>query len=84
MGTEAKRAGKPKAVKEVDHAVEFTQFGFRWGPIVVSRLCSDDRFGFEVEVRRAGDDIGSGIQIHATPRGRKLTVVRDRKSLVKL
>ena len=47
-----------------------TQTGFEWGPLTVTRLISDDRFGYVLEVKAGG----KSVEIHSTPHGQKLTV----------
>jgi len=55
--------------------VVVTDFGFRWGPMSVTRLASDPRWGVVLLVAGGGEE----VQIRVTPRGRKLLVENKRK-----
>ena len=48
---------------------ELTQYGFKFGPFEVTRLCSDDRF-HTILVKTEHHE----VQISASPKGRKLYV----------
>ena len=50
-----------------------TAYGFRWGPLEVSRLISDARGGVLIEVKADG---GQAVEIRVTPRGKTLSVTR--------
>ena len=49
----------------------FTPHGFIWGPITVTRICSDPkRFGYVLDVRTPHGK----VEIRVSPKGRKLNV----------
>lgn len=45
----------------------FTQYGFTWGPLTVTRQVSDPKFGVQVELLTSA---GNVIEIRVTPSGR--------------
>lgn len=51
-----------------DFEFEWTNFGFRWGPMLVERDSSDPRLGVVLHV----ETIHKALEIRATPGGRKL------------
>lgn len=58
--------------------VVVTDFGFRWGPMTVTRLASDPRFGFVLLVSNGIEE----VQIRVSAKGRKLLVENRRKMVM--
>lgn len=52
-------------------ALTQTQYGFRWGAAVVTRIMDHPQYG---TVIRVGSDDWPGFEIRVTPQGRKITV----------
>lgn len=50
--------------------VATTAHGFTWGPIEVSRIASDPRFGVVVEIK-SGDNV---VHVRSSPKGQVLSV----------
>ena len=51
----------------------FTPYGFIWGPMVVTRLCHDKRYGYVLQVKTQHGK----VEIRVSPKGRKLNVWTD-------
>jgi hypothetical protein len=50
-------------------------YGFRWGPLVVQRVCHDaKKFGYVLSVET---DAGKQIEIRVSPKGTKIEVERN-------
>ena len=46
----------------------FEQYGFRWGPLMVQRTCSDPKGGIVITVLAAC----GAVEIRVSPKGRKM------------
>lgn len=57
-------------------ADRITDYGFAFGPMIVERVCSDDKFGYVIVVRDADRD--TLIEIRCSRKGRSWDVrVKD-------
>lgn len=57
-------------------AEEEAKFGFRWGPLVVSRCCHDaKKIGYILQITT---DAGRQIEVRVSPKGEKISVEVNR------
>ena len=52
-----------------------TQYGFEWGPVTVTRLLSDSKGGYLLQISTPS----RVMEIRATPHGKKLLIHADRE-----
>ena len=53
---------------------ETTRYGFEFGSMIVTRMCSDAKFGNVISIKATDSD--EEIQIRTTPAGRRIEVLR--------
>lgn len=54
-----------------DFRLEETKYGFRWGPMEIQRLMSDDKIGVVISVMTDDDE----MEIRCTPKGKRITAI---------
>lgn len=55
---------------------EETQFGFKWGPLEVTRILSDERIGVVISVKSGLDE----YEVRASPSGRRLQAIKRERA----
>lgn len=51
-----------------EDVLEALPFGFRWGPLMVTRLISDEKFGYVLEIRTEHKT----LEVRVSPKGRRI------------
>lgn len=54
-----------------DFKLEETKYGFRWGPLEVMRLLSDDKLGIVISVMTDTEE----MEVRVTPKGKRITAM---------
>lgn len=57
------------------------RYGFRWGPVVISRWASFQRPNGHCRVLGIRPDRGPALEVYVSPTGRSVRVFRDGKEL---
>lgn len=60
-----------------DFKLEETKYGFRWGPIEIQRLMSDDKIGVVIAVMTETEE----MEIRCTPKGKRMTAITHERRL---
>jgi hypothetical protein len=62
-----------RVCRGVQEACWQTQYGFEWGPMTVTRIASDPRVGYVLEIGAEGTD--ETVMVRVTWKGRKIHVI---------
>ena len=59
-----------------DFVLEETKYGFKWGPLEVMRLLSDDKLGVVISLCTEDEE----MEVRCTPKGKRMTALTHKRT----